>query len=62
MGKISLPNFKLYYKVTVIQTVWYWQKNRATNQWNRLETPDINPNIYGQLIFNKGAMDLTMGK
>ena len=52
---VSVSDFKIYYKSTKIKTVWYWYKDRHRDQGIKIENPEINPYVYDQMIFDKGA-------
>ena len=62
LGGITIPDLSLYYNPVIIKTVWHWHKNRHTDQWHRIETPELDPQKYGQQIFDKAEKNIQWTK
>ena len=62
-GGINLPDFRLYYKATVIKRVLYRHKDKNNiYQRNKMQNREINPHTYGHLIFDKGGKNIQRRK
>ena len=59
---INISDFRIYYKVIVINTAWIWHKKINIGQWNKIESPEISPCTYGHLIFDKGGTSIQWRK
>ena len=53
-GDITIPDFKLYYKVVIIK-IYGTGTKIDTDQWNRIENPEMDPQPYDRLFFNKAG-------
>jgi uncharacterized protein (DUF736 family) len=54
-GGITFPDFKIYCKSTIIKTGWCWYKKQTFRRMEQTESPEINPQIYGELTSNERA-------
>ena len=56
------PELQTILQAAVVKTVWYWHKDRNTDQWERIETPELNPHTYSQLIYDIGGKNIQRRK
>ena len=47
----SCSLFSNYITKLVIKTLWYWHKNK--NWWNKTESSEINPHIFGEFVYDR---------
>lgn len=59
VGRLTLVDFKTYYKATVVRKMWNWHEDRHVDYWNRIESPGMNSCAYDQVV-STGNQDHSM--
>ena len=59
---MTLPDFRQYFKATIIKRVWCWYQNRQRDEWNRIENPELNPDTNVQLTFDNVGKNIKWEK
>ena len=54
-GGITMPGVELYHEAVIRKAAWYRHKNRHIDQRNIIENPEMDPQLFGQLIFDKAG-------
>ena len=60
--RVTILDIQLHFNYTALKTDWYWYKNRHIDQWKRIESPEINLCLSGQLTHDTWGSSMKLNK